>query len=78
MITLPDREQIELEAVEEAVRETRQLRDGEARLRIIDMVFWAGSHTLAGAAMREHVSYPTAKRKQNQFIRLVGEKMGLT
>lgn len=78
MITLPGSEQRELEAVEAAIRETKQLPDGELRLRIIDKVFFRHSHTLAGAAMAEHMSYPTAKRKQNQFIRLVGEKMGLT
>ena len=77
IVTLPATEQRELEAVEAAVRETRQLRDGETRLRIIDMVFWRRSHTLSGAAMAENVNYWTAQKKANQFIRMVGRNMGL-
>lgn len=75
---LPDKqEQRELEAVEAAIRETEGLPDGKLRLRIIDMVFWARSHTLQGAAMAMHLSYEGAKRKRRQFMKLVAENLGL-
>ena len=53
---------------------------GQTAVRILQgyLLGVAAGGLLAGAAMAEHMSYPTAKRKQNQFIRLVGEKMGLT
>lgn len=75
---LPPQEQREYEAVEAAIRETGQMSDGETRITIIDLVFWRQSHTLEGAAQRTHVSYRTSRRKQNDFVRLVAEKMGLT
>lgn len=75
---LPRQEQREYEAVEAAIRETGRMSDGETRLTIIELVFWRQSHTLEGAAQRTHVSYRTARRKQNDFVRLVAEKMGLT
>ncbi|MBQ9165659.1 MAG: hypothetical protein IJX71_01830 [Oscillospiraceae bacterium] len=75
---LPRQEQREFEAVEAAVRETVRLSDGETRLTIIELVFWRQSHTLEGAAQKTHMSYRSAQRRQNAFIRLVAEKMGLT
>lgn len=74
---LPPQEQREYEAVEQALWETASLPDGAARVRIIDLVFWRQSHTLEGAAQAVHLSYRTARRRQNEFIRLVAEKMGL-
>ena len=72
-----DTERREKAAVEAAVEETEALPDGESRLRLVGAVFFAQTHTLQGAAMREHVSYRTARRKQNDFIRLTGKYMGL-
>ena len=74
---LPPTEQRELDAVEAAIDVTRALPDGALRLELVRLVFWKRTHTLEGAALKLHVSYATAKRKQNHFIRLVGEKMGL-
>ena len=75
--SLPPQERREYEAVEQALWETASLPDGAARVRIIDLVFWRQSHTLEGAAQAVHLSYRTARRRQNEFIRLVAEKMGL-
>ena len=75
--SLPPQEQREYEAVEQAIWETVSLPDGASRVRIIDLVFWRQSHTLEGAAQAVHLSYRTARRRQNEFIRLVAEKMGL-
>jgi hypothetical protein len=70
-------EQREKTAVEAAVEETQAMPDGEARLRLVGAVFFAKTHTLQGAAMREHLSYHTAQRIVSRFVRLTGKKMGL-
>ena len=66
----------EFDAVERAVERTRQMKTGDLRLRIIDLVFWQQSHTLHGAALRCHVSYDTAQNWHGDFIRLVARYMG--
>jgi len=75
--TLPAQEQKELDAVEAAMEATKRLPDGEARLRLIDLVFWRQSHTLSGAAQQLHISYRSARRRQAAFILLVGQNLGL-
>lgn len=73
---LPKQEQREYEAVDAAVRETGKLSDGEARLTIIELVFWKQTHTLEGAAKKVHMSYMSARRRQMAFIRLVAQNLG--
>lgn len=75
--TLPREEQREYEAVETAARETKGMRDGTERLKLIELVFWKQSHTLEGAAQVCHVSYATAKNWHNTFIRTTAEAFGL-
>ena len=76
--TLHPQEQRELEAVEAAIQETARLPDGETRLAIVDLVFWRQSHTLHGAADQVHLSYRSARRRQENFIRAVAKNMELT
>lgn len=76
--TLPRQEQREYEAIQAAILETEMLPDGEARLTIVDLVFWRQSHTLQGAADKVHLTYRSAQRRHNAFIWAVAEKMGLT
>jgi len=73
----PATEQREKAAVESALAETEKLPDGDARLRLVRAVFFAQTHTIQGAAMREHMSYNSAQRRLSQFIMLAGEKLGL-
>lgn len=68
----------ELAAVKDAIEETEQLIDGSERIRLIDLVLWKRTHTLQGAAMAVHVSERTAQEWHRQFIRLVGQKRGLS
>lgn len=75
--TLPPQEQREYEAIEAAIRETAMMQDGATRLAIIELVFWRQSHTLQGAAIQTHLSYRSARRRQEQFIRSVAQNMGL-
>ena len=82
MVKNPERltsmEERERDAVDSAMVETLRLPDGESSLDIIRMVFYQRSHTLCGAAMHESISYRTARRRQNDFIRCVGKYMGLS
>ena len=68
----------EFSAVEAAIEETKQRIDGAERLRLIDLVLWKRTHTLQGAAMAVYVSERTAQEWHRQFIRLVGQKTGLS
>ena len=74
---LPHPEQREHDAVEAAIEQTKTLPDAAARLRLVDLVFWRQSHTLQGAAREVHLSYASAKRRQERFILLVAQNLGL-
>ena len=66
----------ELEAVEKAVRVTRRGPDGKLRVKVVEMVYFRGTHTIDGAAQNVHVSYQTAWRWTDNFIRMVGKNLG--
>ncbi len=69
--------QFERESVQRAIEKTKLLRNGEERLKLIDLVFWKQSHTLMGASYQCNISYETAVKWHGDFIRLVGIEMGL-
>lgn len=73
---LSRRETAEIEAVDAAIRETARKPTGEARLAIIDLVYWRKSHRLYGAAMEIGYSGQQAKRYNAEFIRLVAFYLG--
>ena len=75
--TLPGVKEREYKAVADAINMTARKRDGKERLSLVDMMFWARSHTLEGAARELHVSYATARRWHSDFIRAVGRQFGL-
>lgn len=60
--------QNETEAVKAAIDATVSLPNGDLRLEVIRLVFWARTRTLEGAAQDVHVSYETAKRWQKRFL----------
>lgn len=64
-------------AVERAMKETRNLPNGEWRCAIIEKVYFRESHTLVGAARCCHVSYGAAKEWHGEFVRLVAKHLGL-
>lgn len=74
---LPGVKQREHRAVQIAVEATMKYKTGKERLKLIDLVFWKRSHTLAGAAYACYVSYRTALRWHGEFIRLVAYYYGL-
>lgn len=65
------------EAVKQAVDETKSFVDGTERLKLIDLVFWKQTHTLAGAAFECNVSYDTAVIWHRDFIKLVGKELDI-
>ena len=67
----PECQSYEREAVAQAIAYTRKKPDADNRLRIIQMVFFDKTHTLAGAAIKIPCGYETAKRWQQDFIREV-------
>ena len=74
---LPEINRRELEAVRQAIEETRALPNGEERLEMVKLVFWKKMHTLDGAAMTCHVSYITARRWHGEFIKSTAQAFGL-
>lgn len=68
---LPAPKQNQYNAVSKAVEVTQRMRTGKDRMRIVDLVFWKNSRTLAGAAMEVNVSYDTAINYHGDFIMLV-------
>ena len=74
--TLPPVEQREHDAVEEAIRRTKERTDGRDRLRVIELVHWKGSHTITGAAEAVHVSERAAYLWQRDFFLLVAQACG--
>ncbi len=69
--------QIEYSAVHNAIETTKTYRDGEARIKVIKLVYWDRTHRLVGAAMEVHSSEPTVIRWHGEFIRLVAQNFGL-
>ena len=65
-----------IEAVEAAIRETARKPTGEARLAIIDLVYWRKSHRLYGAALEVGYSEKQVRRYNAEFIRLVAFYLG--
>ena len=73
---LTRQQQKEFEAVDRALRSTRHLPDGKLRVKVVVMVYIRGTHTIDGASRNVHVSYMTAWRWTDTFIRTVGENLG--
>ncbi len=74
---LPKTSMREFYAVQRAVAETERLPSGAERLGLVSLVFWRQTHSLEGAAQELHLSYRTARRYHEEFIKLVGAAFGL-
>ena len=74
---LPTTEQREYEAVRLAIEVTKRYRNGADRLKVVDLVLWKGSYTLAGAAMAVPCSLRSAAQWHGDFIRTVAKNYGL-
>lgn len=67
----------ELEAVQKAIDSIATTENGDEIIKIIDMLFWKQTHTLQGAALNMHLSYNTAKRRYEAFLKSVAYYRGL-
>ena len=64
-------------AIKEAVEETEQMEAGQARLKIIELIYWKRYwKTIEGAAYEVGYSKDRAKELHTEFVRLVGHYMG--
>lgn len=71
MWAYPDGKEFENQAVRAAMEHTQNMDNGPDRMRVVSMVFFEKTHTLAGAALAIPCGYETAKRWQQDFIREV-------
>lgn len=74
---LPQTEQKEYEAVEGAIKQTREKENGEEVLKMIRLVYWDRSHTIYGASRELSISEKTAKRWHGEFIKIIAKIYGL-
>ena len=74
---LSPKDQKRFDAVDEAIRQTLEKPSGSDIMRVIDMVYFAKTHTIAGAAMEIPISEVQAKRWNGDFVRLVASILDL-
>lgn len=74
---LPPAKRAIYEAVSKAIEQTEKLPTGKERMKLVSMVFWKQSHTLAGAGFALGYSYESARIFHGDFLRLVGFYRGL-
>lgn len=65
-----------LVAIRKSLAEIKQGRDGEDKVKLIEMVYFKKSHSVDGAALVLHVSERTAHRWNSEFIYILGKRMG--
>lgn len=75
-VTLGNPADREMRAVQLAVDETMAMKDGEDRMKLIDLVFWKRTHTLTGACIECHISDRQGQRWHADFIHLVAKNIG--
>ncbi len=67
----------EIAAVESAIQKTRKRNDGDRRLSLINMVYWAKTHNLEGACLELFISEGTGRNWNNEFVYTVAAGMGV-
>lgn len=68
----------ETEAITEAIAITGQMINGNERLKAVRLVFFDGTHTIAGAALCTSYSEDTVQNWLQEFKFLVARQYGLT
>lgn len=76
---LPPQKQRRFDAVDNAIRRTKEMHpsDYKLRLAIIDLVYFKGTNTIAGAALKVGCHPNTAGAWQSEFIRIVADELEL-
>ena len=79
MRELPPDDQKAYDAVTRAIRATMVLSNGTERMAMIRYIYWCREERkVKDAALRAHVSVPTAKRWHGDFVRLVAKYYGFS
>lgn len=60
-------------AIEETIKETKKLHNGDLRVQAMKLIFFEHTHTIEGAALQLYVSYETIKKWISEFINAVGD-----
>lgn len=68
---------LEQKAVQDAIGATERVKDGKARLNLIRMVLWDGTHTIEGAALEIPCSRSLAAKWQRAFFEEVARSRAL-
>jgi hypothetical protein len=68
----------ERKAISDAIEQTKRLKDGTERLKLIDLVFFKRTHSLNGACLQCFVCERTGRQWHTDFIRLVCENLDLS
>jgi RinA family phage transcriptional activator len=74
---LSPKDQKRYDAVDEAIRRTLAKANGQDIMKVIDLVYFQKTHTLAGAAMEIPISENQAGRWNGDFIRLVADLLDM-
>lgn len=70
---LSDIEESEYNAVVSAIKQTERMKDGKKRIKVIELVFWKETNTIAGAALQVQCGDRTAQTWCSDFIKLVAQ-----
>ena len=71
-------QQLEVQAVSEAIRRTEAMEDGRDRMRLVKAVYWSKHRkTMSGIALDLYISRSTAFRWNSEFVLTVAECFGL-
>ena len=66
----------EYKAVARAIAVTEAKEDGKERMQLVRLVYWK-NRRIQSAALDSYISYATARRWCNEFIRTVAEQFGV-
>lgn len=72
---LPPEDQRKFDAVDQALEVCKRLTSGPFRIKLIELVYFAKSHNLQGAALQIPCSVQTAWTWNNDFLLLVWSKL---
>ncbi|MCI8442552.1 MAG: hypothetical protein HFG27_08480 [Provencibacterium sp.] len=68
--------ELAVNAVELATEAVLKKPQGSVTVRLVDMLYYQGTHTLSGVAQALDISEPTAKRYHRFFLKMVALHMG--
>ena len=68
----------EYEAVRKAIESAGSVPgNGCLRVKLVELVYFRGSHTLEGACQAIHISYATGRRYNHDFLCRIAQAFGL-